>query len=164
MTTTTSFRWSPWPAARASAAPVFAGISALANQLAGERIGQVAPLLPGLAGSAITDILPLTSADPKMSATHHGKPLTTPDVTPDALALLPNGVNDIEQIFVTRPVLSMTIFTYGLDTSLTTAAGWDNVTGYGEPKGGAFLSGLAKAATGSAVTALVRPTWTWAAP
>ncbi len=128
------------------AAPVFAGISALANQTAGERIGQIAPLLPGLVGTAITDILPLTSADPKMSARLRGQPLTTPDVTPDALALLPEGVNDIEQIFVSRPVLSMTIFTYGLDTSLTTTAGWDNMTGYGEPKGNAFLTGLAKAA------------------
>ncbi len=130
------------------AAPVFAGISALANQLAGERIGQAAPLLAGLQGTAITDILPLTSQDPKMTATLHGKPLTTPDVTPDALALLPEGVDDIEQIFVVRPIFSMTIFTYGLDTSLTTSAGWDNMTGYGEPKGAVFLARLAKAAKG----------------
>lgn len=130
------------------AAPVFAGMSALANQRAGARIGQVAPLLAGLQGPAIKDILPLTAQDPKMSATLHGKPLTTPDVTPDALALLPEGVDAIEQIFVVRPVLSMTIFTYGLDTSLTTAAGWDNITGYGEPNGSLFITGLAKAAKG----------------
>ena len=130
------------------ASPVFAGISALANQRAGERIGQVAPLLPGLQGTAIKDILPLTSQDPKMMATLNGKPLSTPDVTPDALALLPEGVDDIEQIFVVRPILSMTIFTYGLDTSLTTQVGWDNVTGYGEPNGNAFLVGLANAAKG----------------
>ena len=98
------------------AAPVFAGISALANQRAGERIGQVAPLLPALQGTAITDILPLTSGDSKMTATLHGNTIATPDVTPDALALLPEGVDDIEQIFVVRPILSMTIFTYGLDT------------------------------------------------
>ena len=131
------------------AAPVFAGISALANQRAGERIGQIAPLLPALQGTPITDIVPLTSADPKMAATLHGQPISTPDVTPDALALLPEGVDDIEQIFVVRPILSMTIFTYGLDTSLTTAVGWDNVTGYGEPNGTAFLAGLAKAAKGA---------------
>ncbi len=132
------------------AAPVFAGISALANQLAGERIGQIAPLLPALQGSkAITDILPLTAQDPKMKAQRNGKPLTTPDVTPDALALLPEGVDDIEQIFVVRPILSMTIFTYGPDTSLTTAIGWDNVTGYGEPHGTAFLAALVKAAKGA---------------
>ncbi len=130
------------------ASPVFAGISALANQRAGERIGQVAPLLAGLQGTAINDILPLTSQDPKMTATLKGKPVTTPDVTPDALALLPEGVDDIEQIFVVRPILSMTIFTYGLDTSLTTTVGWDNMTGYGEPKGNAFLVGLANAAKG----------------
>jgi len=93
--------------------------------------------------------VPLTSADPKMTAKLRGKMITTPDVTPDALALLPEGVDDIEQIFVVRPILSMTIFTYGLDTSLMTAAGWDNVTGYGEPKGSAFLSGLAQAAKGA---------------
>ncbi len=84
-----------------------------------------------------------------MTATLGGKPLSTPDVTPDALALLPEGVDNIEQIFVVRPVLSMTIFTYGLDTSLTTALGWDNVTGYGEPNGNAFLTGLVKAAKGA---------------
>ncbi len=128
------------------ASPVFAGMAALANQLAGQRIGQIAPLLPSLPSGAITDILPLTSQAPKMMATLHGKPLATPDVTPDALALLPEGVDDIAQIFVVRPVFSMTIFTYGLDTSLTTAIGWDNVTGYGEPKGGVFLEALAKAA------------------
>jgi subtilase family serine protease len=131
------------------ASPVFAGISALANQRAGERIGQIAPLLPSLQGTAITDIVPLSAQDPKMTARLGGKPLTTPDVTPDALALLPEGVDDIEQIFVVRPILSMTIFTYGLDTSLTTAVGWDNVTGYGEPKGSAFVSGLAQAAKGA---------------
>ena len=131
------------------ASPVFAGMSALANQRAGERIGQVAPLLPALPGSAITDIVPLTSQDPKMTAVLRGKPLSTPDVTPDALALLPEGVDDIEQIFVVRPILSMTIFTYGLDTSLTTTIGWDNVTGYGEPNGTAFLFGLANAAKGA---------------
>ena len=130
------------------AAPVFAGISALANQLARGRIGQVAPLLPGLQGRPILDILPLTAADPKVTASLGGKPVTTPDVTADALALLPEGVSDIAQIFVVRPILSMTIFTYGLDTSLTTAAGWDNVTGYGEPNGAAFLSALAAAAKG----------------
>ncbi len=127
------------------AAPVFAGISALANQRAGQRIGQVAPLLPALQGIPIRDILPLTRLDPKVTATLNGTPLSTPDVTPDALALLPEGVDDIEQIFVVRPVLSMTIFTYGLDTSLTTTAGWDNMTGYGEPNGTAFLNGLVKA-------------------
>ena len=131
------------------AAPVFAGISALANQRAGQRIGQVAPLLPGLQGAPITDMLPMTSQDPKMRATLGGKPLSTPDVTPDALALLPEGVDNIEQIFVVRPVLSMTIFTYGLDTSLTTAVGWDNMTGYGEPNGIAFLTGLVKDANGA---------------
>ena len=125
------------------AAPVFAGISAIANQRAGERIGQVAPLLPGLQGSAIKDIVPLTSQEPKMSALLHGMPVTTPDVTPDALALLPEGVDDIEQIFVVRPVFSMIIFTFGLDSSLTATVGWDDVTGYGEPDGGAFLEGLA---------------------
>jgi subtilase family serine protease len=130
------------------ASPVFAGISAIANQRAGERIGQVAPLLPSLQGAAMTDIVPLTAQDPKMTATLDGKPLTTPDVTPDALALLAQGVDNIEQIFVVRPILSMTIFTYGLDTSLTTATGWDNVTGYGEPNGNAFLVALAKAAKG----------------
>ena len=130
------------------AAPVFAGMSALANQRAGERIGQAAPLLAGLQGTAITDILPLTSQDPKITATLHGKPLNTPDVTPDALALLPEGVDDIEQIFIVRPIFSMTIFTYGVDTSLTTAAGWDNMTGYGEPDGTAFLTGLARAVSG----------------
>ncbi len=131
------------------AAPVFAGISALANQRAGARIGQIAPLLPALPGAAIQDILPLTSQDPKIKALLHGQPLTTPDVTPDALALLPEGIDDIEQIFVVRPVFSMTIFTYGLDTSLTTAVGWDNVTGYGEPNGNAFLTGLVQAAKGA---------------
>ncbi len=128
------------------AAPVFAGISALANQRAGERIGQVAPLLPGLQGAPLTDIVPFTAQEPKMTATLQGKPVDTPDVTFDALALLPEGVDDIEQIFVVRPVFSMTIFTYGLDTSLNTAVGWDNMTGYGEPNGTIFLDALAKAA------------------
>jgi subtilase family serine protease len=131
------------------ASPVFAGISALANQRAGARIGQIAPLLPSLQGTAITDMVPLTSQDPKMAAILRGKPLATPDVTPDALALLPAGIDEIEQIFVVRPILSMTIFTYGLDTSLTTAVGWDNVTGYGEPNGNAFLVALAKASKGA---------------
>jgi hypothetical protein len=32
---------------------------------------------------------------------------------------------------------------FGTDTSLTVGAGWDNVTGFGEPNGLPFIQGLA---------------------
>ena len=56
---------------------------------------------------------------------------------------MPATTQEIEQIFVTRPILSETIFTYGVDTSLSVAKGWDNVTGYGEPAGLLFLEAVA---------------------
>lgn len=136
-----------------AASPVLAGMSALANEVAGERVGQIAPLLPSLAAGTIADILPFSNKEPKMKATINGETLTTPDVTPQALALLPATTTAIEQIFVTRPILSETIFTYGVDTSLKVAKGWDNVTGYGEPAGLAFIEAVAYEAGAIQMTA-----------
>ena len=60
-----------------------------------------------------------------------------------ALALLPANTKNLEQIIVKRPLLSETIFTFGHDSSLTTQIGWDNVTGYGEPRGLEFIAAAA---------------------
>ena len=136
-----------------ASSPVLAGMSALANQLAGERVGQIAPLLPSLAPGAITDILPFSDREPKITATVEGQKLSTPDVTPQALALLPATDLAIEQIFITHPIFSETILTYGVDTSLTVAKGWDNVTGYGEPNGLGFLQAVASAESAIQMTA-----------
>ena len=100
------------------ASPLFAGMMALADQAAGFHHGFANPALYGLAGS---------------SAFH--------DITPSSgrLAVVrndyDNGVDDSAGV-------TTSLRTLDHDSSLATAAGYDNVTGVGTPNGASFLIGL----------------------
>jgi len=98
--------------------PLFAGYMALANDNAGIRLGFANPLLYGLAGSgAIRDVRP----------------------SPTQLAALRNDfVNGADASAGT----SISLRSLGLDSSLHTKKGYDDVTGLGSPAAASLIFAL----------------------
>ena len=127
------------------ATPMFS-IWAIANQEAGEPLGQAAPYLYSLPAGAITDVVPVGSATnpkaviqdstgfTKYTAAELAEPLYTTKVFYSGIY---NSPFDDE----------WDIVTFGTDTGLRTKVGWDNVTGLGTPNGQAFADAFAPAAT-----------------
>jgi subtilase family serine protease len=122
--------------------PIFSGFWALANQKAGHRLGQAAPIIAALAGTgALHDIVPISSPSNVV-----GTIIDT------------NGAQFYSAADLAAPLEGTTKFvsafwqigtefvdlTFGTDTSLHTAAGWDNVTGFGTPVGLTFINAAAK--------------------
>jgi subtilase family serine protease len=132
------------------AAPVFSAIWALANQAAREPLGQAAPIIARLPSFALTDILPIvvrpkdntsgsiTVTDPTTSTS------STTSYDPAQLLGLeksqPQGfVGFLSPMNVDPESGPLNDLGFGADTSLRATVGWDNATGWGEPKGLAFI-------------------------
>jgi subtilase family serine protease len=120
------------------ACPMFSGLWAIANQEAGMPLGQAARYVYSMASSTITDIVPVGSSanvagtitddsgTTSYSASDLAQPLEGTTVFYDALWNVPLNQNTVELV------------TFGTDTHLRTAVGWDNVTGVGVPNPKAF--------------------------
>ncbi|MBX5465074.1 MAG: S8/S53 family peptidase [Clostridia bacterium] len=94
--------------------PLFSGVVALADQVAGRRLGQVAPLLYPLQGStALRDVTPRDTSD--LSVTYVGA------LSGDTY-----------------------VVGFGQDSSLAVQNGWDEATGLGSPWVPALLRALAR--------------------
>lgn len=125
------------------ACPMFSTLWAIANQVARVQLGQAAPLLYELDSRAITDVTDLTSPfnvagiifDPP-----HPPIFESPD---DLAAPLDGTVNYISALFQSASSTRWDVFTFGTDSSLKTAPGWDNVTGLGTPNAVPFLEQVA---------------------
>jgi subtilase family serine protease len=121
------------------ASPIFTALWAIANQHAGHPLGQAAPYIAGLKAGELVDVLPLSSVTnvsgtiyDTSGATYYspfdifaGQTYTTTGFTS---ALFDVGDD-------TDYALS-----FGLDTSLTAAKGWDNLTGWGTPNVNTYLN------------------------
>jgi len=124
--------------------PMFSAMWAIANQSAGERLGQAARSLYDLPHGAILDIKPVGSENDVVglistasgrtfySARDLAQPLEN---TRRFYSALYNGTS-------TR----WYVLTFGTDSSLTTGDGWDNVTGLGTPNGKHFVDAVVNAA------------------
>ena len=127
---------------------MFSALWAIANQSAGEALGQAAQLLYQLPGSAITDIVPVGSEHNVRGRIH-----TTAGTTRLSASDLAQPLQNTEDFefysalynspFSTR----WFVLTFGTDTSLTTSEGWDNVTGLGTPNGKSFVDAVTSAAS-----------------
>ena len=125
--------------------PVFSGIWALADQAAGERLGQAAPIIATMQAGAVTDIVPIVATQSNL----HGS-VTKNDVTltydPAALLKLqktqPAGFVGVSATFGLAVDYDLG---FGADSSLMAEPGWDNATGYGVPNGLAFIKAAAAA-------------------
>jgi subtilase family serine protease len=120
------------------ACPMFSGLWAIANQEAGTALGQAARYLYSMPASTITDIVPVGSSTnvtgsvtdesgtTAYSASELAQPLDNTTVFYDALWNIPLNQGTVELV------------TFGTDTHLQTAPGWDDVTGVGVPNPKAF--------------------------
>jgi subtilase family serine protease len=123
------------------ACPLFTGIWAIANQAHGSSLGQAAPRLYKLPASAITDITPVTSptnitgtlTDAKGANQMISLQLAMPETAAPFYSAMYNSPNS--------PYRWM-VLSFGTDSSLQTAVGWDNVTGLGVPNGMKFVQAL----------------------
>jgi len=129
------------------ATPIFSAIWALADQAAGESLGQAAPALSTMPDWAIRDVLPIKATKHSTSGSisfRAGAPVAW---TPAQLL----GVDQTQPkgflgalVYVGRvPFDGWNDVGFGLDSSLTAASGWDNATGYGVPNGVLFIASAA---------------------
>ncbi len=124
------------------ACPMFSAIMAIAFQKAGHPLGQAAPLMYNLPAGAITDVLPVGSPNNVTGAIT--TPTGTTPYTADQLASPLDGVSTYYSAFYNSPFSTRWfVITFGTDSSLTTAPGWDTVTGVGTPNGVNFVNALA---------------------
>ncbi len=124
------------------ACPTFSGIWAIANQAAGGFIGQAAPILYGLPVGAITDILQI-NGPANVTGNTHVVGAIPPTVNYTAAELVPplDGTTDfVSALYQGATSTRWYVLSFGLDSSLTTGPGWDDVTGLGTPNGATFIT------------------------
>lgn len=122
------------------ACPIVTAFWALAQQYAGHPLGQAARKIATMTSTEINDIVPTSSpgdvsgivADSAGSTYYSSYDLFAP--------FLPSPIAFVSAIWQLDPFDSVAL-SFGTDTSLTVAKGWDNVTGFGVPKGLAFIEG-----------------------
>jgi subtilase family serine protease len=122
------------------ATPMFSALWAIANQEAlaggGTELGQAAPYLYSLPAGAVYDIVPVTSPtnvtgsiqDSKGTKTYTAKQLSGKPSTEFISALWDYYADEDTAL----------VISFGTDSTLKTATGWDNVTGVGTPNAQAF--------------------------
>ena len=126
------------------ASPMFAGMWAIASQAAGGGLGQAARLLYGLRHGAIRDVVPVGSEHDVRGAI-----ATTAGITRESSSDLAQPLGNTKVFYSALYNGSSTrwyVLTFGTDSSLTTAPGWDNVTGLGTPNGMQFIRAVVNAA------------------
>jgi len=124
------------------ACPTFSGIWAIANQAAGVPLGQAAPILYGLPPGAITDVLNVNGPH-NVTGNTHTPPKTNVFYTADELVAPVQGSTDFVSALYNGTSTRWYALSFGTDSSLTTAPGWDNVTGLGTPNGANFVTAVA---------------------
>src|SRR4029077_18281105 len=118
---------------------MFSGLMAIAAEKAGHGLGQAAQLVYSLPAGAVSDIVPVGSPN-NVTGVINGSTIETAD----ALAAPLDGTTTYYSTLFQSPASTRwDVFTFGTDSSLATAVGWDNVTGVGTPNGWNFVNALA---------------------
>jgi len=123
------------------ATPMFSAMWALASERAGHSLGQAAPIIYKLPTDALHDIVPATSPtnvvgtiiDNAGATFYSAVVLADPEQATDSFT---SAVWAIDGEFLD--------LSFGTDGALTTATGWDDVTGIGSPDGFNFVSAAAR--------------------
>ncbi len=115
------------------ACPMFSALWAIANQEAGMALGQAAPYLYSMPSSTITDIVPVGSSTNVSGTVTDASGVTAYSVSDLAQPL--DGTTVFYDALWNVPLNQGTVVlvTFGTDTHLKTAPGWDDVTGVGVP-------------------------------
>jgi len=121
------------------ATPMFSALWAIANQEAGVPLGQAAPYLYSMPAGTITDVLPVGSATNDTVSIKESSSLTNHYSAAELAAPLETTTKFYSALW-NYPLSQDTVYvvTFGTDSGLKTAPGWDDVTGLGTPNGQAF--------------------------
>jgi subtilase family serine protease len=126
-------------------APMFSGLMAIATQKAGHGLGQAAPLVYGLPAGAVDDVTQATVGTNVTGTVTNPAETFSADllagVTGDR-ASRSSGAPYISAIYNSPFSTNWFTLTFGTDTTLAAAPGWDEVTGVGTPVGEAFVDAL----------------------
>ena len=129
------------------ATPIFSAIWALADQAAGESLGQAAPILGELPAFATRDVVPIVASQVNTHGTITFRASIVTDYTPAQLL----GIDQTQPdgfvgtlVYVGGPAFpGWNVVGFGTDSSLRAGAGWDDATGYGVPDGITFIESAA---------------------
>jgi subtilase family serine protease len=129
------------------ATPIFSAIWALADQAAGQSLGQAAPILGELPAFATRDVVPIVANHTNTQGTITFRASIVTDYTPAQLL----GIEQTQPtgfvgtlVFVGGPAFpGWNDVGFGTDSSLRAQVGWDNATGYGVPNGISFIESAA---------------------
>ena len=121
------------------ACPMFSGVMAIAAQKAGHGLGQAAALVYDLPAGAVLDIVPVGSAT-NPTGVIDGNPFSADDLAQP----LENTTTYYSALYNSPFSTRWFVITFGTDSSLTVAPGWDNVTGVGVPNGANFINAIAQ--------------------
>ncbi len=121
------------------ATPMFSGLWAIANQEAGMPLGQAARHLYSMPPGNITDVVPVSSPT-NVTASITDAFGTTTNFTAAQLAAPLDGTTAFYSALWNIPLEQdfAYVITFGTDSGLKTAPGWDDVTGLGTPNGKTF--------------------------
>jgi subtilase family serine protease len=119
------------------ACPMFSALWAIANQEAGGPLGQAAQYVYSMPESTIIDVKPVSSAT-NVTAVYKESATITDSYNASELA----GATEFVSAIWNIPLMQDTtvVVTFGTDSGLHTAAGWDDVTGVGVPNGYEFAN------------------------
>jgi hypothetical protein len=117
---------------------MFSALWAIANQAAGQPLGQAAPYLYSLPSNAITDVVPQTSKTNVTGVVTDSSGKTS--YTAAELAEVPGYSQPFLSAIWDYPLDELNVLlTFGTDSGLNVTKGWDNVTGLGTPSGTDFV-------------------------
>jgi len=137
-----SLEWQVWGGTSVSC-PMFSALWAIANQVAGAPLGQAAPYLYSMPAEAVYDIVPLTlkhNVTASIQESTGTNKYTAADVAGVSSGEFISAIWDYADFQDTALAIS-----FGTDSGLKTAKGWDNVTGVGAPNAKAFADFFAPA-------------------
>jgi subtilase family serine protease len=123
--------------------PIFSAFWALADQAAGHPLGQAAPRIAKYTANQMNDILPVTSSGNVTGfiIDSTGEYFFAPsDLV--SFGITPPNVDFISAVWPYFGAHYLEAF--ALDSSLSVAKGWDNVTGFGVPNGLTFIEKAGK--------------------
>ncbi len=123
------------------ACPIFSAIWAIANQKAGHPLGHASPILARLS-SGLLDVQPIADTTNVTGTITDANGTTA--YTSDDLFGTAGAQRGFRTALFGNGFIAELGIAFDLDTSLTTAQGWDNVTGFGTPIGMDFLNAVTK--------------------
>lgn len=123
------------------ACPMFSALWGIATQAARHRLGQAAPLLYNLEDGAITDVVPVDSRSDVTGTIEDASGVTVLNKW-NLPGPLQNSPPFYSALYQGTSSGRWYLVTFGTDSTLGTAPGWDNVTGLGTPNGAQFVEAV----------------------